>query len=227
MAASTAMEALTAELLGDVGKLHDDVKALHELLPTMTKAASDDLHVITGKVGEALQLQAGHYLAAAEKLASVLKGMSEEIDRAAAQAAVTAGESAKLDIRQAVASAAADVVGQSVSTEIAKAVGQVNDAASNLVTQTNAAKQEILGAGRSMSWGFGRILAMVIAGGCISGLVTVGGMQYLHGRGAVDAETAKQAEAGRDFIQLLPQLDAPTKEKLIRMIQKNRAAGQK
>jgi len=229
MAASTAMEALTAELLGDVGKLHDDVKALHELLPTMTKAASDDIQVITGKVGEALQLQAGHYLAAAEKLAGVLQAMSQEVDRAAGQAAATAGESAKLDIRQAAAAAAADAVSQVVGAEIAKVVGQVNNAANNLVTQASAAKHEVLGAARSTSWGFGRILAMVIAGGCISGLVTVMGMHYLQGRGqtAPDQETAKQIEAGRDFIQVLPQLDNTTREKVTRLVLKNRAAEQK
>ena len=32
---STALEALTAELLGDVGKLHDEVKALREALPNL------------------------------------------------------------------------------------------------------------------------------------------------------------------------------------------------
>ena len=214
--ARTKIEFLYKEVLGDVHTVLEQMETLKKEFP----AAADSL-------GDKLNVQTGHLLVAAEKLVGVLQSMAVGIDQAAAQAAVTAGESAKLDIRQAVASAAADVVGQSVSNEIAKAVGQVNDAASNLVTQTNAAKQEILGAGRSMSWGFGRILAMVIAGGCISGLVTVGGMQYLHGRGAVDAETAKQAEAGRDFIQLLPQLDAPTKEKLIRLIQKNRRAEQK
>lgn len=204
------------EALSEVDRVLDRAQQLTKELPAAAESLGDQLNV-----------QTGHLLVASEKLVGVLQSMAAGIDQAAVQAAATAAESAKLDIRQAVASAAADVVGQSVSTEIAKAVGQVNDAASNLVTQTNAAKQEILGAGRSMSWGFGRILAMVIAGGCISGLVTVGGMQYLHGRGAVDAETAKQAEAGRDFIQLLPQLDAPTKEKLIRLIQKNRAAEQK
>jgi len=230
MVASTALEALTAELLGDVGKLHDDVKSLHELLPTITKTASNDLQIITGKVGEALQIQAGHYLGAAEKLAGVLQAMSQEIDRNAGQAAAIASEAAKLDIRQAAAAAATEVVGRTVGDEVAKIVNQVNNAANNLVTQTSAAKHEILGAARSVSWGVGRILGMVVAGGLISGLVVVLGAPYLQGRGTVpapDQETAKQIEAGRDFIQVLPQLDNATREKVTRLILKNRAAEQK
>ncbi len=230
MAASTAMEALTAELLGDVGKLHDDVKSLHQLLPTMTKAAGDNLQVVSDKVVEALQLQGGHFLVAAEKIAANTQVIVNESYQAVEQAAISASETAKLDIRQAATAAAADAVGRTVGDEVAKVVSQVNNAANNLVTQASAARHEILGAARSVSWGFGRILGMIIAGGCISGLVVALGVPYLQGRSAVpapDQETAKQIEAGRDFIQVLPQLDNVTREKVTRLILKNRAAEQK
>jgi hypothetical protein len=39
--ASTAQEALIAELLGDVGKLHDEVKALRESLPAVVAELSE------------------------------------------------------------------------------------------------------------------------------------------------------------------------------------------
>lgn len=161
MAASTAMEALTAELLGDVGKLHDDVKTLHELLPTMTKAASNDLQVITDKVGEALQLQAGHYLAAAAKLAGVLKGMSEEIDRAAAQAGASASQAAQLDIRQAAAQAAGEAVRKAVGDEVAAVVNQLTHA------------------GRLIRWSFAKVVSVVVGGAVLGGLVAALALHYL------------------------------------------------
>lgn len=213
--ARTKIEFLYKEVLGDVHTVLEHMENLKKEFPLAADSMADKLNV-----------QTGHYLMAAEKLADVLQNMSQEIDRSAAQAAVTAGESAKLDIRKAAAAAATEVVGQTVGDEVAKIVNQVNNAANNLVTQTGAAKHEILGAARSVSWGFGRILGMVVAGGVISGLVVALGAPYLQGRVAVpapDEETAKQIEAGRDFIQVLPQLDNATREKVTRLILKNRA----
>lgn len=216
--ARTKLDIMYQDALGDVKEILDRVDTLKADLP----AAADSL-------AEKLNVQAGHYLIAAEKIAANTQVLVNESYRAVEQAAVTASEGAKLDIRQTASAAAADAVSQAVGSEIARVVGQVNNAANNLVTQTSSAKDEILGAARSMSWGFGRILAMVVAGGCISGLVTVMGMHYLQSRGqtAPDQETAKQIEAGRDFIQVIPQLDNATREKVTRLILKNRAAEQK
>lgn len=47
MAESTALEALTAELLGDVGLLHDEVKALKETLPEVVQTLSETLPAAT------------------------------------------------------------------------------------------------------------------------------------------------------------------------------------
>lgn len=173
------MEALTAELLGDVGKLHDDVKRLHELLPTMTKAASDDLQVITDKVGDALQIQSGHYLAAAEKLASVLKGMSQEIDRQANQAALSATVAAKLNIQEVATEVASAAIAQTVGAEVGKVVGQLHNAAVTLANQTEHTQKQIKRAAQSVSWGFGRILALVVAASFLSGGVLILGEHYL------------------------------------------------
>lgn len=161
MSASTAMEALTAELLGDVGKLHDDVKALHQLLPAMTKEASDDLQIITAKVNDSLQLQAGHYLVAAEKLADVLKGMSKEIDRAAAHASVTAAQAAQLDIRQAAVQAAGEAVRNAVGNEVRAVIDQITSA------------------GRLIRWSLTKIIAVTTGAAVLGGLVTVLGLHYL------------------------------------------------
>lgn len=52
MAESTALEALTAELLGDVGKLHDEIKAL----PGLLTATSAELERQTGVLIQAKKL---------------------------------------------------------------------------------------------------------------------------------------------------------------------------
>jgi hypothetical protein len=159
--ASTAQEALIAELLGDVGLLHDDVKALRELLPTITKAAADDAQLIVDKVGGALQVQAGHYLAAAEKLAAVQKGIAEAIDQAAAQAVQSASAAAQLDIRQAAAAAASQAVGKAVGDEVQAVIGQINQA------------------GRLIRWSFAKVVAVIVGAAALGGLVAVVGVHYL------------------------------------------------
>lgn len=50
MASSTALEALTAELLGDVGVLHDEVKALSRTLPQLTDEAVAKLSELIGQL---------------------------------------------------------------------------------------------------------------------------------------------------------------------------------
>lgn len=47
---STAKDALIAELLGDVGNLHDEVKAINKTIPIMAKEAKDQLNPIIDKI---------------------------------------------------------------------------------------------------------------------------------------------------------------------------------
>jgi hypothetical protein len=73
--ASTTQEALIAELLGDVGKLHDEVKALRESLPAVVAELSERttaIHTaIAGLGDEAVQaVVIAHVENAAEKIAA-------------------------------------------------------------------------------------------------------------------------------------------------------------
>jgi hypothetical protein len=73
--ASTAQEALIAELLGDVGKLHDEVKALRESLPAVVAELTERttaLHTVIADLGgEAAQaVVIAHVENVAEKIAA-------------------------------------------------------------------------------------------------------------------------------------------------------------
>jgi len=201
MAESTALEALTAELLGDVGLLHDDVKALRELLPGVADGVSEKLLATSDKIGEGLMVQGGNYLAAAGKLAEVLKSMSEEIDRTAAEAAKAAAESAKLDVRQAAIEAAGGAIRDTVGAEVREVVGFINEAAANLVQETERTRTEISKAARLVSWRFGRVLGAVVFGGILGGLVAVLGVHYVPVAGQVSAQGVPLSSADRQAVE--------------------------
>ncbi len=50
MAESTALEALTAELLGDVGLLHDQIKAMPGLLDNIIQQAVEELQTAASQI---------------------------------------------------------------------------------------------------------------------------------------------------------------------------------
>lgn len=176
----TIMEALTAELLGDVGKLHDRVKDLEQALPDAAQSirdagreAADSIHVAVGKaVGE--------------------------LNHAAAS----------FDVGQ--VTAHFDLVAGQLLAELRKGQAVPGPAAGPAPAPSKA-------------WSKGARQAVILVGilGCL-----VGGFvgARVASKTPIDEVTSKQIEAGRDFLQVLPQLDAPTKEKLVRMIQKNRQA---
>lgn len=62
---------------------------------------------------------------------------------------------------------------------------------------------------------------LVLLGGLAGGII---GASWFGKAAPPDVETSKRIEAGRDFIQALPQLDVATREKIVRQIQKNREA---
>ena len=113
MSANTALEALTVELLGDIGVVHNEVKALRQELPETTKS---------------LAIQTEILLSAAEKLLNILNTMMAQVQSSISDntkaASSKAVEAAKVDIRNAAADAAKVAVGD----EIRKVVGTLKDA---------------------------------------------------------------------------------------------------
>jgi hypothetical protein len=173
MGQSTAMEALTAELLGDVGKLHDEVKDLKSALP--------------GAV-ETIRL-----------------------------AGVEASKVLAFEVEKAVAS-----LGKAASdAEVARIQGQVNEIARAVLLQIRRESSASAPHGWKVKVAFG-IAGLVLLGAVAGAVIGAWSVSKQGPADQVSSEQAKQLEAGRDFLQVLPQLDDATRQKVIRMIQKNR-----
>lgn len=167
---SSVLDALVAELLGDVGVLHDKVKALNTALPDVSEA---------------------------------VRG---------------AGRDAADSIGVAVSKAVAELTKSAADAEVAKVKAQVNKIAEEVLTQVRKEASASAPYGWKVRVGLG-VCAVMLLGGLAGGIIGAAWFGKTH---TPTAEQAKQIEAGRDFLLVLPQLDQQTKEKLIRMIEKNR-----
>lgn len=164
MAASTALEALTAELLGDVGKLHDDVKQLSIALP----GASEMI------------IKAGQ-----QSSYDLKKAVQEAVDALAKDAAQA--EAAKL---------------QATFTQVAEKVLQ------DIRKQSNAAAPSAWKIKIALS------MSLVLAISCAAGVIL--GSWYTKN------SYEKQISAGSDLLQIWPQIDTSTKEKIVKLIEKSK-----
>lgn len=173
MGQSTAMEALTAELLGDVGKLHDEVKAVAAALP----GAAETIRVAAKEAAEVLNF--------------------------------------------AVEKAVADLGKAASDAEVARIQGQVNEIARAVLIQVRKEASASAPHGWKVKVAFG-VAGLVLLGAVAGAVVGAWSVAKAGPGDQVSAEQAKQLEAGRDFLQVLPQLDDATRDKVIRMIQKNR-----
>jgi len=169
--ARSKLDILYQDVLGDIHDVITKVESLKGEFPAAADAMADKLNV-----------QAGHYLAAAEQLAGVLKGMSEEIDRSAVQAVAQASAAAKLDIGQAAAQAASQAVSQAVGAEVKEIIGQIKTA------------------GRLISWSFAKVVACMAGAAILGGLVAVLGAHYLPVGGKA-GQAQELSEADRQAIQ--------------------------
>lgn len=101
---STVRDALVAEMLGDIGKLHDAVESLKEVLPRETEAAEKRITGLIGllrKAGDAYQGQMETY--ANSKLRTIQGQMEKDADVARARM-VQAVEAALSEVERAVSS---------------------------------------------------------------------------------------------------------------------------
>lgn len=88
-APSTALEALTAELLGDVGRLHDDVKAMAAALPGAAQAIRTSGKEAADSISTALESAVADltHEAAQREAAIASQAVNEEVAQARATAA--------------------------------------------------------------------------------------------------------------------------------------------
>lgn len=164
MAESTALEALTAELLGDVLHLHHEVKAVSSALPGAAE-----------KIRQAAQ-------EGADELKAAVKKAVEDLAKGAADA-----EAAKLH-------ASFTKIAEGVLEDIRKEAHAAAPSAWKIKVAVS--------------------LTFVVALSCAAGVIS--GAWY------IKQTEARQIAAGKDFLQLLPQLDQATRDKLVKLIEKNR-----
>lgn len=169
--ARTKIEFLYKEVLGDVHTVLEQMESLKQEIPAAADAMADKLNV-----------QTGHYLMAAEKLSAVLKGMSEEIDRAAVQAANQASAAVKHDIGQAASLAASQAVSASMGKEVDKLLASMREAS------------------KLVRWKFGKVIGCMVGAAILGGLVAVLGAHYLP-VGGKGGQAQELSEADRQAIQ--------------------------
>lgn len=160
MAESTALEALTAELLGDVGLLHDQIKQLRETIPEITEETT-----------KKLELQTGYLISTANDLNKVIIDMSKKVDEYASASVNAAVEAGKLEINKAVTQAAKDALKSQIGREVNEVVGFINEAAKGLVKETQRTQETIREAAQEARWGWFKGLTICMAGGVLSASV--------------------------------------------------------
>lgn len=180
----TKIEFLYKEVLGDVTDVVARVEGIKSTVPAAMDAAA-------GRVQE----QSNALLQAAQKLYSVLKLMSKEVDEHADASVKAAVERGKAELRTAAEQAVVNALANSgVGDQVKEAVDQINQAAQAFATQAGEAKTGIHKASNEVSWGAYKLMAMLAGVSLVAALV--GG--FVAARAAsLSSEDAKALEVGR------------------------------
>ena len=175
--ANTAHEALIAELLGDVGVLHDEVKALRDLLPQV----ADD---VAGK----MEVQTGNLLASADRLQVFIEELLKRVDDQAAASVKLASDAAKVDIRNTAASAAATAIRAEVGKEVREAVSEIKAAAAQVIKDSERARTTINAASKQVAWGWGKVSAVVAGASVFASILTIVAFLYMPAQSLSDED---------------------------------------
>lgn len=180
---------------------------------TGQKVGFDDPIVVAALIHSQLIRRAGH-----DAMTSIQSAVDKVLVDLAE--AVKDERKAAADISQATASAYQQVViaaKAATESEGPKMQAQFISIAQDVLQQV---KKEA-GAAAPAGWKIkvGLALSSVVLLGGLAGVV-IGSTWY--GKPSKSLDEVKQLAAGKDFLQILPQLDPPTREKLVRLIEKNR-----
>lgn len=207
MAASTAMEALTAELLGDVGLLHDEVKKLREAIPTLSAEAEAQLAPVVGMVvqaTEALKVECINII----KTARADLGATQQEQAASLQAYAS-------DLQKWLAENVAAKVSQDAGEEVNKAIAAQAQAILNDMGKIKDDAEKIVQKSRRSFTDKVVVLMLIAAiGGFCGGLGYQAGTKYFFAGtslSAADAQLIKQGKALRDA---WPKLDEKTRKRI-------------
>jgi len=179
---------------------------------TGQKVEADDPIVVAALIHSQLIRRAGQ---------DAMTAIQSAVDKALVDLteAVKEERQAAAQISEATAAAYQQVV------SAAKAATEIE--APKMQTQFVSIAQDVLkqvrdeaGASAPAAWKIkvGLVLSgVVLLGGLAGGII---GAEW-YGKGAPSQEQVKQIAAGKDFLQLLPQLDQATRDKLVHLIEKN------
>ncbi|MGX2042263.1 hypothetical protein ACWJKU_19820 (plasmid) [Methylocaldum sp. MU1018] len=153
MAQSTALEALTAELLGDVGLLHDEIKALRQNMPSVldgyVKQAIAEIQQATREI----ELQTGANIAKVNEIESRIDAIRKDVGEYIREKTRLEVESAKLDLKKVAADAVtetatraarelADYIGKTLDEQLSVKIAAINADGDALQAKINSSKSE-------------------------------------------------------------------------------------
>lgn len=177
MAGSSTLDALIAEMLGDVGKLHDELQSLKEALPAFTNEAEAKLSTVVGSVVEvtnSLRAEtAAHVNAAKADAAKALEGKAHEL-----------------------ANWYAAEIGKAATKAATEQVGAVIEQASAQLEQAAASVRAAAGQYRAS---LAQKLLLVLACSALAGAFGGAALQLTasYWKGGVSAEDAAFIESGK------------------------------
>jgi len=152
MAVRTHLEALTAELLGDVGALHDEVKALRAALPDAT-----------AEVNRSLERKTAALQNAANDMRTLAAEMMKKISAATASTIALEVRKGRADLAEAATAAAEAAIG----AEARRMVATLEAAGAGVVAQTHQAS--LLLNQPTPAWQIWLLVVLGFAGGAMIG----------------------------------------------------------
>ena len=199
MAGSSTLDALIAEMLGDVGKLHDELQSLKEALPAFTNEAEAKLSTVVGSVVEVTNSRraetAAHVNAAKADAAKALEGKAHEL-----------------------ANWYAAEIGKAATKAATEQVGAVIEQASAQLEQAAASVRAAAGQYRAS---LAQKLLLVLACSALAGAFGGAALQLTasYWKGGVSAEDAAFIESGKAISAAWPKLDAATRKRITELSQ--------
>lgn len=180
---------------------------------TGQKVEVDDPIVVAALIHSQLIRRAGQ-----DAMTSIQSAVSQSV--AELDAAVKAEREAAANISQATAEAYTQIVAAAKAATEAE-VPKMQAEFSKIAQDVLAKIRKDASASAPHGWKVKVALAtagLVLLGGLAGGVI---GAAWSGKRATLTEEQTQQIAAGKDFLQLLGQLDQPTKERLIKLVQKN------
>lgn len=197
--ASTHMEALIAEMLGDVGKLHDELKGLAGVIPAQTQALEEHMAPLVGAMN-----------AASERIMERCKQLTASATQAAKDAHDQRAREVASHYVGAIGKEAQRVAGEAIHGPIKGAVAHIEQAAQAVASTARVFRGNVL-----------VVVGLVVVGGAIAGFF--GGVGYGLAKQHIDGPTltAQQEQdmaIGHNVRAAWPSLSSNTKAEVQRAL---------